>query len=95
MLHAPLKINGHPLFLDVQIVRQEQFRGPDVEYPYIARLRRRIEIGVGPNDIIPDIPMSPDVPFTHLYSDGAVVCLAKGLQALTEAGVTGLDRVSE
>jgi hypothetical protein len=68
-LKVELNLNSDRLH-NLTIGRLEEYKGPDVEHEYIAIL---------------DDDYSTAVTFRHLYSDGALRCLERALQALRQS----------
>lgn len=83
-LHVEIKTNGHPIET-VHIGRTEPLTGADVEHQYkVTTVEFPQTLWEGkPRKYTPN--WEAGVRFGHVYSDGALVCVRKALEALEGA----------
>lgn len=76
-LHIEARINERRIGV-LHIGRVEELRDQHTEYTY------KVVLGITPDE---PVEWGTGITFTHRYSDGAWVCVAKAVDALREAGL--------
>lgn len=89
-IHVEVKIN-HESIGTIHIGRTDQLLTPDQTSGYLVTTNAEMadaltvgDIAYGNIDYMVD--WKGGIPFSHKYSDGALVCVRKAIEALEEAG---------